>query len=185
MRRELLHLVRVLLVLTLLVVFPLAQISMSDTMVSPSSPYSESTKVIDHTPTLQDEKCLTQAIYYEAGNQSVIGKEAVAWVVLNRVGRRGYPKTVCGVIAQSHKVEFIKVCQFSFWCESRRKPERVLWNESQEIAHRVLQNIGNRAILDQYGDATYYHARYVHPAWAKHKIRLGVIEDHIFYREPR
>lgn len=181
MRYELLHSVRVLLVLVLLVC-PISLISTHDTA---SSPYVERTETPLFKATSKDENCLTQAIYYEAGNQSIMGKEAVAWVVLNRVGRRGYPKTVCGVIAQSTKIEDTKVCQFSFWCEERYKPNKTLWKESNEVAKRVLKNVGIHAIIDQFGDATYYHAQYVHPKWRKSKEFLGQIEEHLFYREPK
>jgi spore germination cell wall hydrolase CwlJ-like protein len=30
--------------------------------------------------------------------------------------------------------------------------------------------------------ATYYHADYVNPDWAKEKKWLGIIDDHIFYK---
>jgi spore germination cell wall hydrolase CwlJ-like protein len=30
--------------------------------------------------------------------------------------------------------------------------------------------------------ATYYHANYVTPDWAKEKKWLGIIDDHIFYK---
>jgi spore germination cell wall hydrolase CwlJ-like protein len=181
MRYEILHLVRVVLVLVLLA-YPISVISTADVA---SSPYIEKSTPALYAPTDKEEYCLTQAIYYEAGNQSILGKEAVAWVVLNRVGRPGYPKTVCGVIAQSSKHENTKVCQFSFWCENRYKPNKVLWNESNQIAKRVLKNVGVHAIIDQYGDATYYHADYVRPKWRKTKEFLGKIENHLFYREPK
>jgi spore germination cell wall hydrolase CwlJ-like protein len=135
--------------------------------------------------TIKEEKCLTEAIYYEAGNQSEIGKEAVALVILNRVGQKHRPKTICGVIAQAHVIEDRKICQFSFFCETKRKPMKETWNQSQQVAHRVLTNYWNRDIISQYQDAVYYHARYVHPKWAKHKVRVGMIEDHIFYKEPQ
>jgi len=179
MRHEILHLVRVVLAL-FLIAYPLAEISTFDTA---ASPYRERSQTTSYTPTSQDEFCLTQAIYYEAGNQSIMGKEAVAWVVVNRVGRRGYPKSICGVIAQARRVEDVKVCQFSFWCESRYKPNKAIWKESNEIARRVLQNVGIHAIIDQYGEATYFHADYVRPKWRKSKEFLGKIDNHLFYKE--
>jgi len=135
--------------------------------------------------TLKEEKCLTEAIYYEAGNQSEIGKEAVALVVLNRVGAHKRPKTICGVIAQAHVVDDRKICQFSFWCSPKYKPNKEQWNESQKIAHRVLQSYWKRDILSQYQSALYYHADYVHPKWRKSKVFLGKIDRHLFYGEQR
>jgi spore germination cell wall hydrolase CwlJ-like protein len=133
--------------------------------------------------TIKEEKCLTEAIYYEAGNQSEIGKEAVALVVLNRVGQKHRPKTVCGVITQAHVVADRKICQFSFWCETKYKPNREKWQESQKIAHRVLLSYWKRDILLQYNGAVYYHADYVKPKWRNSKVFLGKIDRHLFYGE--
>jgi len=133
--------------------------------------------------TLKEEKCLTEAIYYEAGNQSEIGKEAVALVVMNRVAEKHRPNTVCGVVAQARVVQDRKVCQFSFWCEAKYKPNKVAWEESQKIARRVLTNYWKRDILLQYQTAVYYHADYVRPKWRKSKVFLGKIDNHLFYGE--
>ena len=48
----------------------------------------------------QSLECLTQAVYYEARNQSDDGQRAVAQVVLNRVRHPSYPNSVCGVVFQ-------------------------------------------------------------------------------------
>jgi len=42
--------------------------------------------------------CLAKNIYFEAGNQPLAGKVAVAQVVLNRMEHSAYPEDVCGVI---------------------------------------------------------------------------------------
>src|SRR5574337_1243322 len=76
-------------------------------------------------PVFADKKqqmCLTEALYYEAGNQSIHGKEAVALVIMNRVGKKGYGKTICGVVRQAHIINEKKICQFSYWCFSKTKP---------------------------------------------------------------
>lgn len=132
----------------------------------------------------REERCLTEAIYYEAGNQSEIGKEAVALVVMNRLNDPRRPNTVCGVITQAHIVKERKVCQFSFWCETKRKPEKEMWEESLKIAQRVLQNYWKRDIILHYNNAVYYHASYVHPKWRTSKVFVGKIDQHLFYREP-
>ena len=44
------------------------------------------------------EKCLAQAIYFEARAEPVRGQQAVAQVVLNRVFSPYYPKDVCSVV---------------------------------------------------------------------------------------
>lgn len=132
----------------------------------------------------REERCLTEAIYYEAANQSQIGKEAVALVVLNRVMAPGRPKTICGVVSQAHIVKERKICQFSFWCEEKRKPVKDVWQESMRIAHRVIQNYWNPDVLSYYSGAMYYHATYVRPKWRTQKQFLGRTGDHLFYSNP-
>ena len=45
-----------------------------------------------------DAICLAKNIYFEAGNQPLAGKVAVAQVVFNRMEHASYPDNVCGVI---------------------------------------------------------------------------------------
>src|SRR5262249_45834810 len=47
------------------------------------------------------EKCLTNAIYFEARGEPVRGQIAVAQVVMNRVFSGYYPDSVCGVVYQN------------------------------------------------------------------------------------
>ena len=44
--------------------------------------------------------CLTEAIYFEAGNKGEPGRQAVAHVILNRVASKNFPDTVCSVIKE-------------------------------------------------------------------------------------
>jgi spore germination cell wall hydrolase CwlJ-like protein len=46
-----------------------------------------------------DQICLATVMYHEAGNQPVIGQEAVAEVIMNRV-RHGFAKDACSVVRQ-------------------------------------------------------------------------------------
>jgi spore germination cell wall hydrolase CwlJ-like protein len=139
-------------------------------------------------PTKQSTKelqCLTRAIYYEAGGESRQGKEAVALVIVNRMVHSRYPRTVCGVVTQSFVINEKRICQFSFHCEPKRGVYQKAWNESYNIAKRVLTNTFDRAILSEVGDSTYFHANYVHPQWSKQKVFVTAIDHHLFYREPR
>ena len=45
--------------------------------------------------------CLAKNIYFEAGNQPLAGKVAVAQVVLNRMEHSAYAGDVCGVVYQA------------------------------------------------------------------------------------
>lgn len=125
------------------------------------------------------QRCLTQAIYYEAATESDAGKAAVAQVILNRMKHPAYPNTVCGVIYQGSTRPG---CQFSFACDGsmRRPPVPALWRRSAEIARAALAGHVETSV----GMATHYHANYVLPRWAPKLTKIEQIGAHIFYRWP-
>lgn len=133
--------------------------------------------------TAKSARCLTEAIYYEAGNQPVEGKEAVAIVVINRLQHRNYPSTICGVVYDAKMVGDKKICQFSFTCFPTKKPSTEAWNVSKQIAERILQNFYNHDILQELDRALWFHANYVTPDWAKKKVFITQIGEHLFYRD--
>jgi len=125
------------------------------------------------------EKCLSQAIYYEAANESTEGKRAVAQVVLNRVRHPAYPSSVCGVVYEGWNKP---VCQFSFVCDGSlaRAPAARQWRESENVAKAALAG----AVEPSVGTATHYHADYVLPRWAFTLAKVERIGTHLFYRFP-
>lgn len=133
--------------------------------------------------TQTDEHCLTQAIYYEAGHEPTIGKEAVALVILNRVGQKSYAKTVCGVVHQMTLVKGVRICQFSYHCLPLYPPQPDRWKEAKGVARQSLKNVFHRDTLLQVRDARYFHANYVSPKWAKKKQYVAKIGTHLFYKE--
>ena len=60
--------------------------------------------------------CLARTIYWEAKGEDRPGMEAVASVVMNRLGRESFPNTVCGVVKEGRQSG---ACQFSWWCDGR------------------------------------------------------------------
>lgn len=125
------------------------------------------------------ERCLTQAIYYEAATESQLGKAAVAQVILNRMRHPAFPNSVCGVVYQGSTRPG---CQFSFACDGSllRPPVAALWKESRDIARAALS--GHVASI--VGMSTHYHANYVLPRWAPKLTKIDQIGAHIFYRWP-
>ena len=132
--------------------------------------------------------CMAQNIYFEAGNQPLAGKIAVAQVVLNRVEHYGYPDTICGVVydakwKENWKGNLVPIrnqCQFSWFCDGKSDvPEdSATWLSSMHIARDVIQL--------KYGDitegSTHYHADFVYPYWADSLNETVVINNHIFYK---
>ncbi|MEM6650451.1 MAG: cell wall hydrolase [Pseudomonadota bacterium] len=126
----------------------------------------------------EERRCMTQAIYYEARNQSLAGQMAVADVVLNRVNSRRYPNSVCEVVYQGS--ERRTGCQFSFTCDGslQKRVETRAMFRSQVLATAVLGGFHLPLSLD----ATNYHATYVSPYWAPKLAETVQIGDHIFYK---
>jgi hypothetical protein len=126
------------------------------------------------------EKCLAEAIYFEARGEAVRGQMAVAQVVLNRVFSGRYPSTVCGVVYQNaHRRRF--ACQFSFACDGRRDVIREpdMWERAKTIASEMLDG---KLWLPEVGKATHYHASWVHPGWVREMTKLQRLGVHTFYR---
>ncbi len=125
------------------------------------------------------EKCLAQAIYFEARNEPARGQQAVAQVVLNRVFSPYYPKDVCSVVYQNAHRHLS--CQFTFACDG--KPEKVSEHGAWARATRIAtQTLNAKVWLPEVDKATHYHAAYVRPNWIrdmKVMVRYGL---HTFYR---
>jgi len=146
-------------------------------------------------------ECLAMNMYHEARGQGIAGVLAVSFVVFNRVRDKRFPNTVCQVIQQGPTRESWKTrkvknlsptlrkyypirnrCQFSWWCDGRsdETKDTKLYARYLKIANGMIRN--EFSLIDITDGATFYHADYVKPAWAKTKIRTIEIGDHIFYR---
>jgi spore germination cell wall hydrolase CwlJ-like protein len=123
--------------------------------------------------------CMTAAIYYEAGFESVDGQRAVAQVVINRMRNPLFPKTVCGVVFQGS--DKTTGCQFTFTCDGSlaRKPADAAWDRSRKVAEAALLH---GYVMKKVGNATHYHADYVAPYWSPSLVKVAVVGQHIFYR---
>ena len=129
--------------------------------------------------------CLALNIYFESRNQPIEGQVAVSQVVLERVKSKKYPDTICEVVFQgptySWSVNYpIKDrCQFSWYCDglSDKPRDEIAWLNSLEVAEKVYYGL-----TDTVKGATHYHSVKVDPWWAKYKVKVKQIGDHIFYR---
>lgn len=143
-----------------------------------------------NTISTEDRQCLAQNIFFEARNQTVSGQVAVAWVTLNRMESDRFPNTLCGVVRQArldangnprrHQ------CQFSWYCDGKsdRIPSNAIaqraWEDAQLIAEVVLMDWA-RAKESPVQNATFYHADYVSPSWARQFTQVATVDTHIFY----
>jgi spore germination cell wall hydrolase CwlJ-like protein len=128
----------------------------------------------------REQRCLAEAIYYEARGETYQGQLAVAEVVTNRVTSRHWPDTYCGVVYEGHTRA--TGCQFSFTCDGsmNRRPKGPAWRQANTIAAQVLMGLA-RPITHS---ATHYHTTGVSPYWRHGLVETGRVGAHIFYRLP-
>jgi len=125
------------------------------------------------------EKCLADAIYFEARGEPVRGQIAVAQVVLNRTFSGKYPNTVCGVVYQNANRHL--ACQFTFACDGI--PETVKEPDAMERAKKIArETLDGKLWLPEVGKATHYHAYWVRPSWVREMTKLHKLGVHTFYR---
>src|SRR5712691_11672064 len=133
----------------------------------------------DRRSRAKSEKCLAEAIYFEARGEAVRGQMAVAQVVLNRAFSGKYPKTVCGVVYQNSHRHL--ACQFTFSCDGIpdviREPD--MWERAKTIAAEMLDG---KLWLPEVGKATHYHAYWVRPGWVREMTKMHRLGVHTFYR---
>ncbi|OJV09180.1 MAG: hypothetical protein BGO20_22580 [Bosea sp. 67-29] len=127
----------------------------------------------------REQRCLAEAVYFEARSESAEGQAAVAQVVLNRVKSGLYPASVCGTVYQNAN-RYLS-CQFTFACEGKslRITEPGPWRDAVRIAREVYEG---QTYLAEVGASTHYHARYVRPYWAKRLKKMDTIGQHVFYQ---
>jgi spore germination cell wall hydrolase CwlJ-like protein len=135
--------------------------------------------LIDPDNLSKEQRCLAEAVYYEARSEPVEGQAAVAQVVLNRVKSGLYPSSICGVVYQNRHRHL--ACQFTFACEGKalRIRDAESWDRAKRVASAVLEG---KTYLADVGGATHYHADYVKPYWARRLKKMDVIGRHIFYK---
>jgi Cell Wall Hydrolase len=135
---------------------------------------------LEGKPRAKAEKCLADAVYFEARGEPLRGQMAVAQVVMNRVFSGYYPNNVCGVVYQNANRHL--ACQFTFACEGKdlsRIDELDMWEQAKRIAKDMLDG---KIWLTEVGHATHYHAYWVHPSWVHEMNKMYRLGVHTFYR---
>ncbi len=122
--------------------------------------------------------CLTMAIAYEAGQEPLVGQQAVAQVILNRTRVARFPNSVCGVVFEGSQRS--TGCQFTFTCDGSIR--RRLRDATMQVARMAATSVLAGQAPDWVSGATHYHANYVLPYWAATGTRVARIGAHIFYR---
>jgi spore germination cell wall hydrolase CwlJ-like protein len=135
--------------------------------------------LFDEKTRAKSEKCLADAVYFEARGEAVRGQIAVAQVVMNRTFSGFYPNTVCGVVYQNKHHHM--ACQFTFACDNNpdvvTEPE--MWERAKKIAKAMLDG---QIWLPEVDKSTHYHAYYVRPSWVNEMKKMYRFGVHTFYR---
>ncbi|WP_291850401.1 cell wall hydrolase [Bradyrhizobium sp.] len=135
--------------------------------------------LFDEKSRARSEKCLADAVYFEARGEAVRGQIAVAQVVLNRAFSGKYPDTVCGVVYQNKHRHL--ACQFTFACDNNadvvREPD--MWDRARKIAKAMLDG---QLWLPEVDKSTHYHAYWVRPSWVSEMRKMYKFGVHTFYR---
>lgn len=121
--------------------------------------------------------CLARSIYWEAKGGKPADMEAVANVVMNRVGHEGFPDTVCKVVKQGVET---KTCQFSWWCDGRS--DQVVEDDQYTIAKETARKALNQQLTDRTRGALYFHDRNVSPDWARKYLKTTETGKFLFYK---
>ena len=128
---------------------------------------------------LYEVMCIAMAVYWEARGEPLAGRFAVAEVVINRMHDPRYPDDACGVVYDGGETP--SECAFSFYCDGKSdQPDlnSVYWDSAQRVAQAVYEGRSAPVV----GDATHYHALWVHPDWARSGYVVATIDNHVFYR---
>ncbi len=129
-----------------------------------------------------EKNCLKNALWYEAGNQSLYGIEAVATVIHNRKMHPDYPSTYCGVIHQHKQFSYtlLKKPDVEIIKTNFRPMEAKAYAKVEEVADKVISG-EFQPVLDH--SVRFYAATYVKNYWTKTKKVAARIGGHIFYKD--
>lgn len=118
--------------------------------------------------------CLVTTLWHESRNQSEVGIQWVAGVIINRTKHKNYPSSICNVVLQNK--------QFSNVQEAFKRATSL----QKQAGHARVARI---AFDSLYGDLVlprgilFYHTKAVKPSWSKRLKKLREVGDHVFYTE--
>lgn len=127
-------------------------------------------------PLKSETNCLAKAIYWEARGEHILGKLAVASVVIYRYNSQDFPDTICKVVYQKNKVT--KQPEFSPHIIRNSKPaELEEWSKSEKLAEDILTG---RFKYQLAFTARFFHSTTINPRW-KNKTHVATIGRNKFY----
>ena len=159
---------------------------------------------------LDELYCMAQNVYFESRHEPMLGKIAVAHVVMNRIEDKRWPGTVCEVVKEGPVRESWKTkkdptlakedrvyyprknrCQFSWYCDGHRDMLWVTYKDGtiipenmtawRDSVHVALFVINDKWSMDPTDGATFYYNPHIaNPGWAGKYTETAVIGNHRF-----
>ena len=159
---------------------------------------------------LDELYCMAQNVYFESRHEPMLGKIAVAHVVMNRIEDKRWPGTVCEVVKEGPVRESWKTkkdptlakedrvyyprknrCQFSWYCDGHRDMLWVTYKDGtiipenmtawRDSVHVALFVMNDKWSMDPTdGAAFYYNPHIANPGWAGKYTETAVIGNHRF-----
>ena len=148
--------------------------SKSETITKPES---QAVDPVGNEPLDEAITCLSRTIYWETKGEDAASMEAVANVVMNRLGHKGFPNTICEVVRQGREQG---ACQFSWWCDGRSDDAED--EKSYAIAKEIARKALNRQLKDRTGGAMYFHSGNATTRWSAEYIKTVEIGKFSFYK---
>lgn len=129
-------------------------------------------------------ECLTLNTYHEARGESLLGQEATAHVVMNRVADSRFPDTVCEVVFQKGWSKKYRkwISHFSWTLD--RKSDKVYEQDAYYVAHMVAVKVyAGLYHKDPTLGANHYHKVSVEPVWSLDENMVFTTQEglHRFY----
>lgn len=123
-----------------------------------------------------DLSCIAVAVYHEARDQEDFGQRAVASVIVQRAAiPHRWGDTACDTVVPT---------QFSFLTSHYDYPpinDMKAWEKAVRFAAQALLD----GPMPELKGADHYHTTSVSPNWAPAMDRVRLIDDHVFYVDPR
>lgn len=129
--------------------------------------------------------CLATVMYFEALNDSETGQLAVAMTTINRTKSEYFPNSICLVAKEKRR----NTCQYSWYCDSRKKRffyDRNLLDNDAPIEYNDMLKLATYIYLnydyisDPSKSALFFHRNNINPKWKnmKHTASIG---KHVYY----
>jgi len=127
-------------------------------------------------------RCLALNIYHEARGEPKQGQYAVAEVTMNRVTSKHFPNTICRVVYEKRwdRIRKRYVGAFS-WTEIDSR-SKIINKKLMLRAWQIAKDVYHKNEAETVKGALFYHAHYIRPSWARTKLKITQIGQHIFYR---